>query len=121
MDVSQEMSQETNDNVTRKQYLSQEKANTAGQMSQENPVEFEDEELKLSLDKTSSDNKAIMKKRKRQQGIIGLIHKNPTITIEVMAEKLDVTERTIKRDIEELKHIIEHVGPTKGGYWKLLG
>lgn len=90
-------------------------------MSQENPVEFEDEELKLSLDKTSSDNKAIMKKRKRQQGIIGLIHKNPTITIEVMAEKLDVTERTIKRDIEELKHIIEHVGPTKGGYWKLLG
>ena len=101
MDMSQEniqMSQETSENVPRKQDLSQE-----------------------NTDKSiSSDNKAIIKKRKRQQAIIGLIKATPNITMEVMAEKLDVTERTIKRDIEELKSIIEHVGPTKGGFWIIV-
>lgn len=89
-------------------------------MSQESPRELEDEELKLSCKSISSDNKAIIKKRKRQQAIIGLIKATPNITMEVMAEKLDVTERTIKRDIEELKSIIEHVGPTKGGFWIIV-
>ena len=37
-----------------------------------------------------------------------------------MADKLDVKVRTIYRDIEELKRIIEYVGSAKGGYWKLL-
>ena len=74
----------------------------------------------LSCKSISSDNKAIIKKRKRQQAIIGLINATPNITMEVMAEKLDVTERTIKRDIEELKSIIEHVGPTKGGFWIIV-
>ena len=37
-----------------------------------------------------------------------------------MADKLGVNARTIHRDIEDLKQIIEHVGPTKAGYWKLL-
>ena len=37
-----------------------------------------------------------------------------------MAERLGVNDRTIKRDIEELKNVIEHVGPTKGGYWRLI-
>ena len=36
-----------------------------------------------------------------------------------MAEKLNVNEQTIHRDMEELKKLIEHIGPTKGGYWKI--
>lgn len=123
MDMFQEniqMSQETSENVPRKQDLSQENTDKSRLMSQESPRELEDEELKLSCKSISSDNKAIIKKRKRQQAIIGLIKATPNITMEVMAEKLDVTERTIKRDIEELKSIIEHVGPTKGGFWIIV-
>ena len=41
------------------------------------------------------------------------------MTMENMAEKLGVNERTIHRDIEELKNVIEHVGPTKSGYWMI--
>lgn len=123
MDMSQEnkqMSQETSGNVPRRQDLSQESRDKDEQLSQENTWELVDEELKLCFESTPSDTKTIMKKRKRQQGIIGLIKDNPNITMEVMAEKLDVTERTIKRDMEELKSIIEHVGPTKGGFWVIV-
>lgn len=37
-----------------------------------------------------------------------------------MAEKLEVKERTIYRDMEELKNIIEYVGSAKDGYWNFL-
>ena len=63
--------------------------------------------------------KILSKKHKRQQGIVGLIKKNPHITMEEMANVFNVDTRTIHRDIEELKNIIQHIGPTKGGYWKL--
>ena len=36
-----------------------------------------------------------------------------------MAEHLNVTTRTILRDLEELKNLIEHIGPNKGGYWNI--
>lgn len=100
------MSQEKGENVPRNQ-----------EMSQEKPFELSDEDLKISLNGTLSTQKEISKKHKRQQGIIGLIRKNPSMTMENMAEKLGVNERTIHRDIEELKNVIEHVGPTKSGYW----
>ena len=100
------MSQEKGENVPRNQ-----------EMSQEKPFELSDEDLKISLKGTLSTQKEISKKHKRQQGIIGLIRKNPSMTMEDMAEILGVNERTIHRDIEELKNVIEHVGPTKSGYW----
>jgi ATP-dependent DNA helicase RecG len=40
--------------------------------------------------------------------------------MEEMADVFDVDPRTIHRDIEDLKNVVEHVGPTKGGYWKLI-
>jgi len=89
-------------------------------MSQENAAEPDDEDFNLLLGETFTSNKAAVKKRKRQQGIIGLIKRNPGITMEEMAESLDVNERTIKRDIEELINIIEHTGPTKGGSWRII-
>ena len=64
--------------------------------------------------------KNLSKKRKRQQGIIGLIKKSPNITMEEMADVFDVDPRTIHRDIEDLKNVVEHVGPTKGGYWIII-
>lgn len=90
------------------------------EMSVKNEDQFEAEELTLSIDDTPGGKKNLQKKQKRHQGIIRLIRHNPQITTEEMAEKLEVKVRTIYRDLEELKHLIEYVGPSKGGYWKLL-
>ena len=103
------VSRETRENVPR-----------TGKMSQENVAEFNNDDLSISLDNKPGHTKTTIKKRRRQQGIVGLIRQNPEITIEEMAERLDANERTIKRDIEELKTIIEHIGPTKGGMWKII-
>lgn len=114
------MSLETVEDVPRNQEMSQETFKSMGNMSQENFLALDDEELKISLGNVPLNKKSVLKKRKRHQGIMGLIRQNPAITLVEMAEKLDVHERTIKRDIEELKNVIEHVGPTKGGHWTIL-
>lgn len=100
------VSQETGENVPRNDEMSQETAN--------------DDDLNISSDDAQKHTKATIKKHKRQQGIISLIRQNPGITIEEMAERLEANERTIKRDIEALKNIIKHVGPTKGGTWIII-
>lgn len=87
-----------------------------GKMSQET-VELNDNDLNIPLGDIPKTQRAALKRRKRQQGIIGSIRQNPYITVEEMAEKLGVNERTIKRDIEVLSNVIERVGATKGGYW----
>lgn len=123
MEMSQEnkeMSPDTGQNVPRNQEMSQEVSMNIGQMSQENLVELDNEELKISLGDAPTNQRSVLRKRKRQQGIIGLILQNSNVTMEEMAEKLNVHERTIKRDIEELKNVIEHVGPTKSGHWVIL-
>ena len=59
------------------------------------------------------------KKNRRRQGIIGLIASNPNITIEMISEKLSVSEKTIKRDLAELQTqgVISRVGGDFGGHW----
>lgn len=115
-----EMSQEINGNVPRNQEMSQESSIVNGQMSQENAVELDDEDLNISLINTLFSKKNLSKKHKRQQGIIGLIKKNPNITMEEMADIFGVDPRTIHRDVEDLKGIVEHIGSTKGGYWIII-
>ena len=53
--------------------------------------------------------------------IIGFMQSNPHITTEEIAEKLNVTKRTILRDIEKLKKDsqIVYTGSAKGGFWKI--
>lgn len=58
--------------------------------------------------------KAELRKRKCQQGVMKLIKQNPKITMEEMAEKLDLNTHTTHCDIEELKNVIEYVGSIKG-------
>jgi len=59
---------------------------------------------------------------KRGDSIISIMKENSRITIAELAKQLDVTEKTIKRDIEKLKKEgkLKRVGPDKGGYWTLL-
>lgn len=82
--------------------------------------ELKDDELQISLNDTHENKKAVIKKRKRQQGIISLIKQDQFITAEEIAEKLDASLRTIRRDLEDLKDLIEYEGSAKGGHWKFL-
>ncbi len=114
------MSPKTDENVTKIGKMSpktDENVTKIGKMSPKNVASLDDEELKLNIDETFLDKKSTIKKRQRQQGIVGLIINNPNISIDDMAEKLCVNKRTILRDIEELKNVIEHIGPTRGGSW----
>ena len=114
------VSQETGENVPRNNILSQETGENVPRNDEMSQKTVNDDDLNISSDDARKHTKATIKKHKRQQGIISLIRQNPGITIEEMAERLDANERTIKRDIEALKNIIKHVGPTKGGTWIII-
>ncbi|MBO4438098.1 MAG: DeoR family transcriptional regulator [Spirochaetaceae bacterium] len=47
---------------------------------------------------------------------------NPHITAALLSQKLDVVEKTIKRDLQYLKDkkIIERDGADKNGCWKIM-
>jgi len=57
---------------------------------------------------------------KRTEKIIEFIRKNPFITSEEMSRILNVSKRTVMRDIEQLKKEkkVTYEGPSKGGQWK---
>ena len=58
----------------------------------------------------------------RQKQILLDIKENPHITALQLSQKLDVTDKTIKRDLQYLKEkkIIEHVGSDKNGQWEIV-
>ena len=87
----------------------------------ENVPELTPEELDLSLEpKVLKSVKE--KKKRRKQAIVGMMDKDSHISVDVIAEKLDVHKRTILRDIDELKKnlVIERIGGGFGGEWKVL-
>lgn len=108
---NEDMSQEMEENVPKNGEMSQE--------TQKNVIRNEISEEELIVDLTELSKTNLQKRHRRQQGIFNLIKQNPYITIDKMAEYLNVNARTIHRDMEELKNLIEHIGPTKGGYWKI--
>ena len=59
---------------------------------------------------------------KRLDKILNLIKKDKNITILELADKLEVSDKTIKRDIAKLKseNKIVRVGSLKSGYWEIL-
>ncbi len=88
------------------------------QTREENDLETQN--FNIILDNTSKGVKE--KKNKRKQGIIGMMISNSKITIETLADKLDVSKKTIKRDISELQQhgIIKREGGDFGGRWVVL-
>ncbi len=116
------MSPENDENVLTNLKMSPENDEnvlTNQEMSPENKMMvLESDELDVSLDYKPI-GKLKNKEYKRHLQIIELITANPQITIDEMSDKLKVNERTIHRDIDKLSSIIEHVGPNKGGYWKV--
>jgi len=59
---------------------------------------------------------------KTQKNVLREISKLPSITNIEIANKLGITDRTVRRCIELLKinGIIQRVGPDKGGRWKVI-
>jgi ATP-dependent DNA helicase RecG len=59
---------------------------------------------------------------KRLLKIINLIKENKQISASEIAFQLNITERTIQRDINKLKkkNKIKRIGPAKGGYWEVI-
>ena len=57
----------------------------------------------------------------RQREIIEILKKNPKTTVVELAKKVEVSEKTIKRDLQVLKErgLISRLGSDKNGYWKL--
>lgn len=115
------------ENVTEKEKMSLTGAENVTEIEKmsltdsENVPELTSEELNLSFD--SQVQKSVKEKRKRRkQAIVGMIDKDSHISIETIAEKLDVHKRTILRDIDELKKnlVIERIGGDFGGEWKVL-
>ncbi len=53
--------------------------------------------------------------------VLSLLEKQPSITINQIAETLQISPRTTKRIIKELKEkeIIVRIGSSKTGYWKI--
>ncbi len=54
--------------------------------------------------------------------ILEMIAKNPTITISAIAIALDLTERTVERNIKILRENqqLERIGAKKSGYWQVI-
>ncbi|MDR2423215.1 MAG: putative DNA binding domain-containing protein [Prevotellaceae bacterium] len=59
---------------------------------------------------------------KRISLIIDILQSDKKISTAEIAKKLNVSKRTILRDIEKMKGVglVERIGTTKGGYWKII-
>ncbi|MHC1731051.1 MAG: ATP-binding protein [Bacteroidales bacterium] len=58
---------------------------------------------------------------KRGEALLEIISMNPSVTVNEMAHRMEVTRRTILRDLEKLKleGRIRRIGSDKYGYWEL--
>lgn len=95
--------------------------NDNGQIKGVNPKmsEIDENNVRDNPKMSEIDNKKVRDKNKRHRAIISLIKEKPNITIDILSEKLDVNEKTIRRDISQLKAlgIIERQGGDYGGSW----
>lgn len=58
----------------------------------------------------------------KQIGVIDAIDRNPRITIRELAETLQLSLKQARTTLDALKKngILEHIGSTKSGSWKIL-
>jgi ATP-dependent DNA helicase RecG len=54
--------------------------------------------------------------------ILSLIKQDSSLTVSELAITLELSERTIERAIQSLRADgrLERIGPSKGGFWKVL-
>ena len=52
--------------------------------------------------------------------IVNLIRDNNEISLSAIAKNLELNVKTVKRELAEMRHMVQHVGPTRGGHWEFL-
>ncbi len=59
---------------------------------------------------------------KTAQKVLSILSENPFATAQSISEELEVTSRAIEKNFQKLKllGLIERIGGTKGGHWKVL-
>ena len=73
------------------------------------------------LNTSESSPKSSPKKRsKTSLEIEKLLRKNPELTTEQIAGRLGITKRAVLKNLEKMKNILVHEGPSNGGFWKLV-
>ena len=86
--------------------------------------EISETDIEQQKDPVSADNVSvnISVNVSVKENILNVIGQFPTITVKELAKILSVTERTIYRNLNELKaaNKIERAGSDKSGYWKLM-
>lgn len=86
------------------------------------PEELQKNEKNGTVNVTLNDTVNVtVKLNKTEKKIIEVIANNPNITQKELANNLDLSERTIKRNTNTLqeKGILKRVGADKNGYWKI--
>ncbi|MCK9509249.1 MAG: HTH domain-containing protein [Pigmentiphaga sp.] len=80
---------------------------------------FFDETKNVTKNVTENVTKNVTENRGSK--IMDLMLEQPSVTTKQIAEILNVSKRTIIRDIDKLKDKgqIEYIGPARGGYWKI--
>lgn len=56
----------------------------------------------------------------RREDIVNLIKTDNTVSLTAIAKAIGVTMKTIQRELAEMRHIVQHVGPIRGGHWEFL-
>lgn len=99
----------------------------AGSVGESTPfIEFMLDIILTTLEKVKKENvpKNVPKNvpLKRLDKLLRLINKNRNITILELSVQLDVTDKTIKRDIAKLKNEnrLKRVGSLKSGHWEVI-
>lgn len=107
------------DKSLRERHMSMDKCPRMIKMSKENVQELSDEELSL---KPFESKRSKDKKKRRIQAIMGMIAKDSHVSLEAMANQLDVSTKTVWRDISELKEqgVLERIGDDFNGEWSIL-
>jgi len=79
-------------------------------------------EFMLKIIDEAVDGMILEQQKTTQEKILNLIKKNPSITQVEMATILDLTRDGISYNIRTLKEkgVIERIGSTKNGIWKIL-
>lgn len=70
----------------------------------------------------SSEKSSEKGSEKSSEKIITFIKENPSVTIQEMANMLNLTTRSVEKQLDKLKKTaqLKRTGPAKGGYWEIL-
>ena len=61
------------------------------------------------------------KPRKSREKVVALLSEDGKLSAAALAEKIGISAKAVEKHLANLKAngIIEHIGPAKGGYWKV--